>query len=78
MKVLAIQILPGSVKNSLFHRVICLSILSMILSWFNMFISDTVLTWKPRIVACVTGVYPISFITCLVKAGQFSVRIEVF
>ena len=35
MKVLAIQILPGSFKNSLFHRVICLSILSIILSWFN-------------------------------------------
>ena len=78
MKVFAMQILPGSDKKSLFQKVICLLILRMILSWFRTFMSDTVLTWKPKIVACVTGVYPISFIICCNKAGQFKVRMEVF
>ena len=78
MKVFAMQILPGSDKKSLFQKLICLSILSMILSWFKTFMSDAVLIWKPRIVACVTGVYPISFIIYLDKAGQFKVRMEVF
>ena len=58
MNVFAMQILPGSDEKSLFQKLICLLILSMILSWFKTFMSDTVLTWKPRIVACVTGVYP--------------------
>ena len=64
MNVFAMQILPGSDKKSLFQNLICLSILSMILAWLRTFMSDTVLTWKPRIVGCVTGVYAISFIIC--------------
>ena len=38
----------------------------------------TVLTWKSRIVACVTGVYPMSIIICGDKAGQFKVKMDVF
>ena len=40
--------------------------------------SHTVLTWKPRIVACVTGLYPISIISCGDKAGHFKVKMDVF
>ena len=63
-RVFAIVFLPGSVKYILFQRLICLVILSTILSRFKMFISDTVLTWKSKMVACVTGVYPIYLIIC--------------
>ena len=44
----------------------------------KVFISDKVLTWKPKMVACVTGVYPISFIICCDKAGQFKAKTVVF